>query len=348
MLKKLFGNKAETQKNLFETSFFELKGVSELNGQKIPKFEISSQVSGPTIFLTSGIHGDEIAGNVILLKFCNLLRKQNLLRGKIVALVGVNQSGGEKLTREIPESGEDLNRFFGGKFDGTVAERLAYLVREEIFKQKPDLIIDLHNDYFFSTPYILLDPKSLFSEKLYLDTAKIALHSGLNVVQERNDEREVYEKSLSAYFVSKNIPSITIEGGPDKLILKKHIDTVVEGLFNILINQGMTKENPVVKNKNSRIGILKKVSNKVSDVFKIGQNGILENGPTVKVEQAGNVQYLKEAGEYVKSGEVLVKLRNEFGDNLGKVLSPVDAFVLGHSEKINVEAGDEVYWLAKV
>ena len=70
-----------------------------------------------------------------------------------MALVGVNVSGGKKLTREIAETGEDLNRRFGGKYDGTVGEKLAHKLREEIFKYKPSLVIDLHNDYFFQ-PHI--------------------------------------------------------------------------------------------------------------------------------------------------------------------------------------------------
>jgi hypothetical protein len=337
----LFRKKKVAEKNVFKTSFFELKNLPELSSWKIPKFEISIS-EGPVVFLTSGIHGDEIAGNVILMKFCNFLRKNALLKGKVVALIGVNQTGGEKLVREIPETKEDLNRVFGGKVDGTVAERLAYNIREEISKQQPSLVIDLHNDYFFSTPYILLDPRSLFSEHLYVDTAGLAIASGLNVVQERDDEREMYENSLSAYCVSRNIPAITIEGGPDKLILKKHVDAVVEALINILINKQMLPKNFL--NKKKKVGILKKMQ----QGFSVKENRILENGEAVKVQPGGNLQYLKEPGEYVRKGEVLAKLRNEFGENLGKILCPHDAFILGHSEKINVEDGEEIYWLAKV
>lgn len=345
MILNLFkSRKNSTNKNIFETSFFELKNLPELSGWKIPKFEIKSSINkdGPTVFLTSGIHGDEIAGNVILMKFCNFLRKNPLLKGKVIALVGVNQSGGEKLIREIPETSEDLNRNFGGKVDGSIAERLAYNIREEIFRHKTNLLIDLHNDYFFSTPYILLDPRSFFSENLYVDTVGLSIASGLNVIQERDDERDVYEKSLSAYFISKNIPAITIEGGPDKLILKKHIDVVFESIVNILINlQMLPKE---VLGKKKKVGVLNSAGLK----FSLRENRVLENGQAVATDKSGNLQYLVEAGEYISQGTVLAKLRNEFGEGVEKILCPHNAFVLGHSEKINVEAGDEIYWLARV
>jgi predicted deacylase len=86
-----FFNKQNT-KNLIKKTFLEIP-VSETEFWEIPKFEIDSGVPGPTIFLTSGIHGDEISGNVILLKFCNYFEKTNLLKGKIIALIGINQNG---------------------------------------------------------------------------------------------------------------------------------------------------------------------------------------------------------------------------------------------------------------
>jgi predicted deacylase len=311
----------------------------------VPKFEVVSKEfletgTGPTIFLTSGIHGDEIAGSVILRKLFNYLKKNGLERGRVVGLVGINISGAKSLARELGETNEDLNRLFGGKVDGTFGEQLAFKIKEEILSYKPSLVIDMHNDYFFSTPYILLDPKNLFTDKLYVDTAGYALSSGLYVVQERDDERELYENALSAYMVSKNIPAITIEGGPDKLILNKHINTCFEALLNILNTQKMlvnftsTNRKPLLsKGKFGIFGLEKKM---------------LENGHPIVVPHSGNIKYLKEPGEYVKTGELVAKVYDEFGENAKKILATYDGYILGHSEKIQVEEGEEIYWLGKL
>ena len=177
----------------------------------------------------------------------------------------------------------------------------------------------------------MLDPKNLFAENLYIKTASLALSSGLNVVQERDDEREVYENSLSAHMVSKNIPSITIEGGPDKLILKKHIDEVYEALLRILYAEKMIEKPEFLKKE-----IRKK------------ENKVMMNAEAVKVDTDGNMKYVIDAGEYVKQGEILAKIYSVFGDNLKNILAPYDGFVLGHSEKISVKTGDEIYWLGKI
>lgn len=319
----------------------------------VPKFEVVSKEfletgEGPTIFLTSGIHGDEIAGSVILRKLFNYLSKHGLERGQVVGLVGINISGAKNLTRELTETGEDLNRLFGGKVDGTFGEQLAYKIREEIFSYKPSLVIDMHNDYFFSTPYILLDPKNLFTDKLYVDTASYALSSGLYVVQERDDERELYENALSAYMVSKNIPAITIEGGPDKLILNKHINTCFEALLNILNTQKMLT-NFTLKYKSSLTSSIKKplLSKGKFGIFGFDKK-MMENGYPIVSPYLGNVKYLKEPGEYVKEGEIVAKVYDEFGEKAKKIIAAYDGYILGHSEKIHVEEREEIYWLGKL
>ena len=313
-------------KNLIKKSFLEIP-VTDTEFWEIPKFEIDSGVPGPTIFLTSGIHGDEISGNVILLKFCNFFEKNNLKKGRVVALIGINQSGIKVLSREIQETREDLNRLFPGKNAGTLGEQVAFLITKEIENTKPDLVIDIHNDYFFSSAYALLDPKSLYNEKTYKKSSEYAKNSGLNVVQEREEELEIYKNSLSAYFISKNIPSFTLEAGPDKLILSKYINQVTEALLKILFNEKM-----ISKFKN-----YKKSK---------GKRGILSYGKSVSAEQAGVLRYIAEPGEQVKKGETIAKIYNEFGENLKNIIAPENALVLGHSEKALVEKDEEIYWFA--
>jgi len=270
----------------------------------------------------------------------NYLKKNGLERGRVVGLVGINISGIKHLTRELAETGEDINRLFGGKMDGTFGEQLAYKIREEIFSYKPSLVIDMHNDYFFSTPYILLDPKNLFTDKLYVDTASYALSSGLYVVQERDDEREMYENALSAYMVSKNIPAITLEGGPDKLILNKHINTCFEALLNILNTQKMLA--------NFTSSINKPLLSKGKfGIFGFDKK-MMENGYPIVSQFSGNIKYLKEPGEFVKEGEMVAKVYDEFGENGKKIFASYNAYVLGHSEKVQIEEGEEIYWLGRL
>jgi predicted deacylase len=296
--------------------------------ENIPKIEIDSRIPGPTIFITSGIHGDEIAANVILLKLCNYFKKNNLKKGKIIALVGINQSGMNILKREIPETDEDLNRLFPGNPAGTIGQKIANMVAAEIEKSKPELVIDLHNDYFFSTPYILLDAEKNSNEETYKKTIEFAKSSTLPVIQESDNDFENFKNTLSAYCVSQGIPSFTLESGPDKLILSKYVNQVTDSLLHILLSQNM-----IDKNKN------------ISKKTKVARK-VLNYGVGLKVENSGVVKYIAEAGDFVKKNSTVAKVYDQFGENLINVLAPYDAYVLGHSEKINVESGEEIYWFA--
>lgn len=293
---------------------------------QIPKFVIDSKVPGPTFFIISGVHGDEISGNIILLRIVKFFKKNPLKKGKVIALVGVNQSGNWELTREIPETGEDLNRIFPGKENGTIGEKIAHTISEMILNNKPDLVIDLHNDYFFSTPYILIDPKILYTKELHQKNIAYAISSKLNVIQERDDEKEKYKNSLSSWLTRANISALTIEGGPDKLIIKKNVNTVVEAVLNIMLSQKMIDHN----------------INQAS----LQKSKLMNYGVGVRTEQSGILNYVAEPGKFVKKGEVLAKIYDDFGEKVKNITAVDDAFVLGHSEKVLVDKDEEIYWLA--
>ena len=86
--------------------------------------------SGPTLFISAAIHGDEINGVEIIRR---LLQHKSLknLRGTLLAIPIVNVHGFINHTRYLPD-GRDLNRSFPGSQRGSLAGRLARLFLDEI------------------------------------------------------------------------------------------------------------------------------------------------------------------------------------------------------------------------
>lgn len=323
--------KRNKKPNKINKGFLRIK-ISDGETWEIPRYEIDSGVPGPTIFLTSGIHGDEISGNIILLKFCNHLKKNPLKCGRIVALIGVNQKGFKILKREIPITNEDLNRLFPGKSNGTVGERIAYAIMQEVKSCKPDLVIDIHNDYFFSTPYVLLDAEKNWEDNLIKTKGTdYAKKTGLVVIEEREDEAEIYTNSFSSFCISEKIPSFTLESGPDKLVVNKFVLTVFNALNNLLISLKMKSSGKIVKFK-----IDKKVKNKV-----------LKNSFAVYAKDSGTIKYTKDPGELIKKGEIIAKIYNQFGDYVDSMAVAKDLLLIGHSEKAYVTKGEEILWFAE-
>lgn len=107
----------------------------------IPLQVICGKSSGPTLFISAAIHGDELNGVEIarrLLKTSALKR----LRGTLIVIPIVNVFGIIQHSRYLPDR-RDLNRSFPGSKRGSLAARLAHIFLDEIVRHC-DYGIDLH------------------------------------------------------------------------------------------------------------------------------------------------------------------------------------------------------------
>jgi len=128
-----------------------------MKSQQIPSLTIKSLKSSPTVLLTAGLHGDEVGGMIIIQEIFKIL-KGHLLQGNLYAFPLLNPVGFKNVSRYLSLEGqEDLNRLFPGKKEGTTAAKTAAEIFKMILKKKPDLALDIHNDWRNSIPHILID-----------------------------------------------------------------------------------------------------------------------------------------------------------------------------------------------
>jgi predicted deacylase len=182
-------------------SFIRILTGSDLSSRRLAVMEMKGKESGPTLWLTGCVHGDEVGGIVIIQEVFKRLTKEGLLAGKILAFPLMNPIGFENNSRHLSPSQEDLNRSFPGQADGTLAERLADTIFSYIKNTKPSLVLDLHNDWLASIPYTLIDPNPGTKHKEAYDQAKtFARVAGFPIVDEEEEnltEKEELQKSLS-------------------------------------------------------------------------------------------------------------------------------------------------------
>lgn len=107
----------------------------------LPVHVVRGRRSGPVLFVSAAIHGDELNGVEILHR---LLRHgaMSRLRGTLLAIPVVNGFGMLHQSRYLPDR-RDLNRSFPGSNSGSLASRLAWIFQEEIVS-KAQIGIDLH------------------------------------------------------------------------------------------------------------------------------------------------------------------------------------------------------------
>jgi predicted deacylase len=97
---------------------------------KMPVEIVSGIKNGPTLFISSTIHGDEINGIEIVKRLLNIL-DVNKISGNLIAIPIVNIFGFNDHSRYLPDR-RDLNRCFPGLKNGSLASLLAFRFMQEI------------------------------------------------------------------------------------------------------------------------------------------------------------------------------------------------------------------------
>lgn len=104
---------------------------------------ISGAMSGPSLLVLAGIHGDEYEGVHTTLRLFHELSPEEL-RGHLMMIPAANPFAYRSKTRCSPDDGLNLARVFPGKLGGSVTERLAYELHQR-FIAKSDFLLDLHS-----------------------------------------------------------------------------------------------------------------------------------------------------------------------------------------------------------
>jgi predicted deacylase len=114
-----------------------------------PFYVCDSGVSGPTVVITAGIHGDEPAGSVA----ADQIRNWPITRGKMVVLPRANVvalNAGKRLTPGAEPAEDNLNRNFPSAADEAARGALASNLWAFVATQRPDWLVDLHEGSDFN------------------------------------------------------------------------------------------------------------------------------------------------------------------------------------------------------
>ncbi|MBT3265601.1 succinylglutamate desuccinylase/aspartoacylase family protein [Candidatus Poribacteria bacterium] len=190
---------------------------------------------GKTMFLSAGVHGDELNGIVVLQRFIRTL-DATALRGSVIFLPLVNVAGFRRGQRNVPYDDRDLNRCFPGAANGTVSEQIAHTVFQEVVACC-DFGIDVHDSGIDSVllpharahirdeagdyDHDRMDPIAAFGTDI------IMLCRGADGVMTIEAGRHL------------GVPAFTVEIGGAGILWDGFIHRAVTGLRNVLVHQGM-------------------------------------------------------------------------------------------------------------
>jgi predicted deacylase len=110
---------------------------------RVPVYVACSQRSGPTVVAIGGTHGDEYEGPVGLKNLIRELDPARLISGRLIVIPILNVPAFRAALRDSPLDGQNMNRVFPGDAGGTITQRIARFVTDEVLA-RADVVIDLH------------------------------------------------------------------------------------------------------------------------------------------------------------------------------------------------------------
>ena len=282
----------------------------------MPVHVIKGKKTGPRLFVSAAIHGDEINGVEIIRRLLKLPALKRL-SGTIIAVPIVNIHGLINHSRYLPDR-RDLNRSFPGTEKGSLAARLAYLFMKEIVTQSTHGI-DLHTG--------ALHRDNLPQIRANLDdeeTNKLARAFDVPVIISSN----LRDGSLREAAAEYGIPMLLYEAGEALRFNEVSIRAGVKGIINVMRTLEML---PPSRSKSKR---------HIEPV-------VARSSSWVRASDSGILRTMIPLGSRVKKNTLLGVVADPFGETESSVISSFNGIVIGRTNLPLVNEGDALYHIAR-
>ena len=282
----------------------------------MPVHIIKGKKSGPRLFISAAIHGDEINGVEVIRRLLKLPALKRL-KGTIIAVPIVNVHGLINHSRYLPDR-RDLNRSFPGTEKGSIAARLAYLFMQEIVSQSTHGI-DIHTGALHrdNLPQIRAN---LEDE----ETEKLARAFNVPVIISSN----LRDGSLREAAATYGIPMLLYEAGEALRFDEVSIRAGVQGIINVMRTLEML---PASRRKTSK---------RIEPV-------VARSSSWIRAPDSGMLRAMVALGSRVKKDTLLGVVSDPFGETESNVSASYSGIVIGRTKLPLVNEGDALFHIAR-
>ena len=310
-----------------ELRFGALEGIYLRDSSRvdIPITVLRGEASGPTLWIDAAMHGPEIVGVEVIRRVMREELNPSRLRGTIVAAPILNPLAYQAQEMNTPQDEVNFNRVFPGNPRGLTSQRLAARVLNEGVL-KADAAINFHANALPAMPFAIVGGGDGPADRRAREMAEAF---GLTTIRMRVSNEPHRTGTISAAAAVAGTPVLVIELIPWRRLDEPGVSVGVRGTLNVLRHLGMLDGElepqagiPIIPGSLTRT--------------------------EVTVDKGGLAYPLKQPGDAVQAGEMILVLRNPYGDIVEEVRSPVDGWVLAFPFRLNQAAvtGDYVAFIA--
>lgn len=185
------------------------------------------------ISIVTGIHGDEMEGQYICYELTRRIESEKeFLKGIVDIYPAVNLLGLDNAIHSIPKERLDMNHIFPGDEKGTMMERIAYALTQDIYGSS--MCIDVHGSDIFSRENLQIRIHEDFKDEV-LPYARL-MDSNLIWI---NPNPRISDSTLTYSMNCMGVPALTVECGIGNSINRDDGDRVVNGIINVMREFGI-------------------------------------------------------------------------------------------------------------
>lgn len=280
--------------------------------ETLPVKVINGRSSGPNIWLSAAIHGDELNGIQIIRRVIKDLDAKTL-RGAVIAVPIVNPLGFINESRYLPDR-RDLNRSFPGSARGSTASRLAHLFMDEIVAQCT-VGIDLHtaSNHRINHPQVRANLDDATTLKL------VRAFSAPFSIQAR-----LRDGSLRQAAVERGKTVLLYEGGQPHRFDDTAVDAGVDGVLRTLRAMGMID----------------------ARLPRARPTRLVRRTRWVRARRGGIVDIEVRLGDRVEKGDEVALISDAFGMRPTRVKATESGWIIARSLRPLVNSGDSLVHIA--
>lgn len=279
----------------------------------IPITVFNGAKNGKTLGITAGVHGYEYSPILASQKLIKSIDPKKMAGVVILVQIANAESFKGRTPYASPIDHKNLNRSFPGSANGTITERVANFITNNVIS-KADFFLDMHSG---DAPEDLFPYGAYYSNSKMPEISKtgkeMAIALGYDyLVNFNTDGKKYMDKSeLSLYCTAeafkRGIPSIDIECGRLGIVEETAINKIEKSVFSLLrhlkflpVDRSIVKKAPIEINNRS--------------YFTSKNNGFFYP--------------LKKAGEIVEKGTQLGYSTNYFGETVEKFYATEKGIIL--------------------
>lgn len=296
------------------------------SGTEIPFTVVHGTRPGPVLALIAGTHGVEYPPVLALQRMRGTIDPR-ALAGTVLLVHMANMPS--FLARTIyygPQDGQNLNRVFPGRRDGTLSERIAFVITTEIIDRATH-VIDIHcgdgNEWLRPYSYWVVTS----APPVVAASKDLALAFGLDhiVIDTERPSDPAASVYLANTAMTRGKPALTAESGGWSRTDEESIARIERGVAGVLKHLGMRPDGP----------------DPVAHPVWLGRNEVLRSGFT------GLLFPQVEPGQTVAQGTLIARVTDFHGRLLEEIRAPFAGEILYVVATPPITKGEPVGFVAE-